>query len=87
MLSNVMNLLGAGKQVHTYRIISSIIWSCTFLLISEKIEIRGTVLQIMSWAHHGICLQCERVRRPNRKHPRTASFGSHLRPWMANYLH
>jgi hypothetical protein len=43
VLSNVMNLLGAGKQVHPYRIISSIIWSSTFLLISEKIEIRCSV--------------------------------------------
>ena len=43
VLSNVMNLLGAGKQVNTYWIISSIVWSCTFLLISEKIEIRGSV--------------------------------------------
>lgn len=43
VLSNVMNLLGAGKQVHSYWIIGSIIWSCTFLLISEKIEIRCSV--------------------------------------------
>jgi len=43
VLSNVMNLFGAGKQVHPYWIISSIIWSSTFLLISEKIEIRCLV--------------------------------------------
>jgi hypothetical protein len=43
VLSNVMNLFRAGKQVHTYRIISSIVWSFTFLLVSAKIDIRGSV--------------------------------------------
>jgi hypothetical protein len=46
VLSNVLNLLVAGKQVHTYRIISSIVWSSTFLLVSESIEIVGQGISI-----------------------------------------
>lgn len=49
VLGDVMDLLGAGKQVNAYRIVGSVVWSRAFLLVSgreknkNKNETRGSV--------------------------------------------
>jgi hypothetical protein len=43
VLGDVLDLLGAGKEVHANRIIRGVVWSCTFLLVSvqnEKSELK-----------------------------------------------
>jgi hypothetical protein len=43
VLGDVLDLLGAGEEVHANGVIRGVVWSCTFLLVSvqnEKSELK-----------------------------------------------